>query len=104
MGFLDMDGSLGRRFGSIGIGLEEIQTTLVVEPSEILSAEGPDCERALKAAKKLEEQFGRPLPAKIRVEQCIPPHSGLGSGTQMALATGAALSVLHGLEMKPAAL
>jgi len=102
MGFLDMDGSLGRHFGSVGIGLEEIRTTLRLEPSETLTVEGPDSERALLTAKKLEEQLGRPLPAKIQVEQCIPPHSGLGSGTQMALATGVGLSVLHGLDLKPA--
>lgn len=102
MGFLDMDGSLGRHFGSVGIGLEEIRTTLLLEPSETLMVEGPDSERARLTARKLEEQFGRPLPAKIRVEQCIPPHSGLGSGTQMALATGIGLSVLHGLDLKPA--
>lgn len=101
MGFLDMDGSLGRHFGSVGIGLEEIQTTLLLEPSDTLTAEGPDCERALLAAKMLEQHLGRALPAKIRVEQCIPPHSGLGSGTQMALATGAGLSMLHGLGLKP---
>lgn len=100
MGFLDMDGSLGRHFGSVGIGLEEIQTTLVLEPSETLTAEGPDSERAVRAVKKLEAQLGRSLPAKIRVEQCIPPHSGLGSGTQMALATGAGLSALYGLDLK----
>ncbi len=102
MGFLDMDGSLGRHFGSVGIGLEEIRTTLRLEPSETLTVEGPDSERALLTAKKLEEQLGRPLPAKIQVEQCIPPHSGLGSGTQMALATGVGLSVLQGLDLKPA--
>ena len=54
MGFLDMDGSLGRHFGSVGMGLEEIQTTIVVEPSDTLSAEGPDSERALQAAEKLQ--------------------------------------------------
>lgn len=102
MGFLDMDGSLGRRFGSVGVGLEEIQTCLLVETSETLCAEGPDSERALQTAKRIEKSIGRPLPAKITVEQCIPPHSGLGSGTQMALATGTALSALHALDLKPA--
>ena len=100
MGFLDIDGSLGRHFGSVGIGLEEIQTTLILEPSETLTAEGPDSDRAVRAVKKLEAQLGRSLPAKIRVEQCIPPHSGLGSGTQMVLATGAGLSALYGLDLK----
>lgn len=99
MGFLDMDGSLGRKFGSVGVGLEEIETVIVLEPGSSLSAEGPDSDRALRAAQRLETALGQPLPARIRVEKCIPPHSGLGSGTQMALATGAGLARLHNLAL-----
>lgn len=101
MGFLDMDGSLGRRFGSVGVGLEEIQTSIIVRPSKELVAEGPDSQRALEAALKLEKSLGRPLPARITVECCVPPHAGLGSGTQMALATGAGLTRLHGIDVSP---
>lgn len=99
MGFLDMDGSLGRRFGSVGVGLDEIETSLTFRPASELTVEGPDSDRALATARQLETIFGRSLPAHITVRHCVPPHSGLGSGTQMALATGRGLALLHGLPL-----
>src|SRR5690606_12370632 len=38
-------------------------------------------------------------PVAIRVEEAIPPHAGLGSGTQLALAIGAGLVRLYGLDL-----
>ena len=40
--------------------------------------------------------------ARIVVEHSIPPHSGLGSGTQLALAVSRALAELHELAASPA--
>ncbi len=97
MGFLDVGGSLGRRFGSVGVGINEIATRLSLVPAARLSAEGPGAERVLATAEKFARAVGRPCPATIRVEQAIPGHAGLGSGTQLALAVGMGLSRLHGL-------
>ena len=36
---------------------------------------------------------------RLTVEQAIPAHAGLGSGTQIALAVAAALRTLHGLPL-----
>lgn len=102
MGFLDMGGSLGRRFGSIGVGLDEIHTRLTAETAPVLDVTGPDAERAQRCAERLSEQLGRALPARIIIEQAIPGHAGLGSGTQMALAVGTALARLHRLNLSPA--
>jgi beta-ribofuranosylaminobenzene 5'-phosphate synthase len=99
MGFLDLGGSLGRRFGSIGVGINEIATRLTLTSAERLTAEGPGAERAAAAAEKFTRAVERPCPAAIRVEQAIPGHAGLGSGTQLALAVGMGLSRLHGLEL-----
>jgi beta-ribofuranosylaminobenzene 5'-phosphate synthase len=97
MGFLDLGGSLGRRFGSIGVGVNEIATRLTLASADSLSAEGPGAERALAAAEKFARAMARPCPAAIRIEQAIPGHAGLGSGTQLALAVGMGLSRLYGL-------
>lgn len=99
MGFLDLGGSLGRKFGSIGVGINEIATRLTLSPAAQLSAEGPGAERAIAAAEKFARAVGRPCPAAIRIEQAIPDHVGLGSGTQLALAVGVGLSRLHGLDL-----
>ncbi|CAL1238983.1 beta-ribofuranosylaminobenzene 5'-phosphate synthase family protein [Candidatus Methylocalor cossyra] len=101
LGFLDLGGSLGRRFGSIGIGVNEIVTRLTLTPADTLSAEGTDADRALRMAERFAAAAGRPCPAHIHVERAIPSHAGLGSGTQLALAVGVGLSRLHGLEYGP---
>lgn len=104
MGFLDIGGSLGRKFGSIGVGINEISTRVSFQSSGSLECVGPDSVRATIAAEKISTMTGRPLPALIRIEHIIPGHSGLGSGTQLALAIGLGLSRLHGLGLDPVAI
>lgn len=101
MGFLDLNGGLGRRFGSLGMGLEEIATDLTVTPAAELSAEGPCSERALDCARRLLDHLQLKSGARIRIARAIPEHSGLGAGTQMALAVGTAVSRLHGQSLSP---
>ncbi|MGZ8218710.1 beta-ribofuranosylaminobenzene 5'-phosphate synthase family protein [Methylomagnum sp.] len=99
MGFLDLGGSLGRKFGSIGVGINEIATRLTLVPAARLSATGPGAQRAIAAAEKFARAVGRPCPASIHIEQAIPDHVGLGSGTQLALAVGVGLSRLYELAL-----
>lgn len=97
LGFLDMHGGLGRRFGSLGLTLDGIATRLTIAAASEPAAEGPDAERALRALRRLLDAWGGP-PAGVRVEEVIPPHVGLGSGTQLGLAIGAGLARLRGRE------
>jgi beta-ribofuranosylaminobenzene 5'-phosphate synthase len=91
VGFLDLHGGLGRRFGSIGLTLEGIGTSLRVEPAAETSASGPDAERALAAVRRLSEAWRIP-PVRIDLAGAIPAHVGLGSGTQLRLAVGIGLA------------
>lgn len=97
MGFIDLDGSLGRRFGSIGAPLEEIATVVSLQPAPRLLAAGEDAERAAAHVEKLCAALGVPSRLRIQVERAIPGHAGLGSGTQLALACAAAVNHLYGL-------
>lgn len=99
MGFLDLGGSLGRKYGSIGVGVNEIATRLTLAPADELEVTGPDAGRAMKFVQALAQALSRPLPARIRIETAVPHHAGLGSGTQMALAVGSGLKRLHGLDL-----
>lgn len=101
MGFLDLHGGLGRRFGSIGLCLQEIATELSVTPAPDVTAEGPSAELARFNAEKLLSELGCNTGVRISVERAIPEHAGLGSGTQMAMAVGAALNRLLGLDQSP---
>ena len=97
LGFLDLQGDLGRRFGGIGVSLKEIQTRVECTCSTEFSAKGPDSERALKYARRLLSMMGRQDAVSIKIHQAIPQHAGLGSGTQMALAVGTAVNRLFKL-------
>ncbi len=99
MGFIDLGGSLGRRFGSIGVGINEIATRLGITAADVLCAEGPCHERAVKAARKFAQAHALDCRAAIRIHEAIPEHVGLGSGTQLDLAVGMGLSRFHGLDL-----
>ncbi len=98
MGFLDLNGSLGRRFGSLGLALEELSTTVTVRPAETITARGPEAERAAGFARQSLAALGIDAGAEIVVERAIPGHAGLGSGTQLALVVGTALARLYGVD------
>ncbi len=101
MGFIDLHGGLGRKFGSIGVALEEPRLIVEAEPADQLTAAGPESERVVEFAKRFYAHYTADAPnephAHLRVLEAIPPHVGLGSGTQLALAVGSALGRLHGL-------
>ncbi|MCK0196299.1 GHMP kinase [Ancylobacter sp. 6x-1] len=101
LGFLDLAGTLGRRFGSLGVSLERPATIVSLQRAAALEATGPDAERAAAAVEKAARRFDLDTRVKVHVEAALPPHSGLGSGTQMALAVAAGLAALQGKTLTP---
>lgn len=97
LGFLDLHGGLGRRFGSIGVTLEEPRTALTVRSARSFAVNGPSSERARQIALRLMDGLGLAGPFEILLEEAIPRHAGLGSGTQLALALGAAMARCSGV-------
>jgi len=97
MGFIDLSGSLGRHFGSIGVALNEINTRLSVTSGEQLTITGPAAQRAEKCVAMLCQALNVSDKLNITIEAAIPEHVGLGSGTQMSMAIGAALNEFYGL-------
>jgi len=98
LGFLDLHGGMGRRFGSIGLTIDSLATRLRARRSDGFSAAGPGAERALQYARAFAAARGIKGGISITLEQAIPDHVGLGSGTQMALAVGTALERLYDIE------
>jgi len=99
MGFIDLNGGLGRRFGSIGLSLDKPVTRLSVSLDKDFSATGPEAQRIVTSAKEFATRAGIVGGARFDVESTIPTHAGLGSGTQLALATAAALAKLYDLAL-----
>ena len=99
MGFIDLSGSLGRNFGSIGVALNEISTRLSVSFSEQLQVRGRSSKRAEKCVKSLCAELKVSEQLQIDIKTAIPEHVGLGSGTQMSLAIGSALNAFYQLDL-----
>jgi beta-ribofuranosylaminobenzene 5'-phosphate synthase len=99
MGFIDLNGGLGRRFGSIGLALDKPATRFTAHRAVEFMAEGPAAARALDCARAFVERAGIAGGVRLQMDEAIPDHAGLGSGTQMALAIGTALARLYGVPM-----
>ncbi len=97
MGFIDLSGSLGRDFGSIGVALNEISTRLTITSAEQSRVTGPSAQRGEVCLKLLCLALKVSDQVHIAIESAIPEHVGLGSGTQMSLAIGSALNAFYGL-------
>ena len=100
-GLLDLRGGLGRRFGGLGAPAPGVSVRVCVSHASEVVAEGDEAERAADFARRFLACHRLPGGARIVVERSIPPHSGLGSGTQLALSVGRALSELHGVVASP---
>lgn len=101
LGFVDLNGELGRQFGSIGLAIDGLDAVVSAEPDIASSAVGPQAARVRAVAERLIEQAGLATGLKLVVHQLPPAHAGLGSGTQLALATGAACAAALGLSRSP---
>lgn len=99
LGFVDVSGTLGRRFGSLGLALEEFATVLELRRADRFEARGPQAERASVYLRRLLDDYDPPGSVALQVLRAIPEHAGLGSGTQLALAAGTAFKTLFDLSL-----
>ncbi len=96
LGFLDLSGGVGRRYGGLGLAIDAPKTKLSVAMASSFSASGPESDRALLAAHRYGAEFAPDIKFCVEIERAIPTHAGLGSGTQLNLAIGAAILKLSG--------
>lgn len=104
LGLLDMNGGLGRLYGSIGVAIEHPNVVLEAEfqhtdETNELVVDGLEQERVTTNAKHFLERYSLPGKVHLNLRSNIPAHVGLGSGTQLALAAGTALAQLSGLKL-----
>jgi len=92
LGFVDLDGGLGRRFGSIGLALAGVQTRVRARRAGAMTVSGPCAQRAGQLAGRVLAALGAGGAVQLTVVEAIPEHVGLGSGTQLALAVAAAVA------------
>jgi beta-ribofuranosylaminobenzene 5'-phosphate synthase len=99
LGFLDLNGDLGRRFGGIGLAIGGLGTRLTIERASTNEVSGPDADRAWQHLQKIERSLSLRGGHRVRVSEVVPAHAGLGSGTQLALAVAAGLRSLHNVAL-----
>lgn len=105
LGFLDPEGSLGRRWGGLGLCVEHFETVVELRPahadrySAATQVPPAELDRAGAHVSRLRHHWpataGTPL--HLHLARTLPAHAGFGSGTQLALAVGRAFASLFGL-------
>jgi beta-ribofuranosylaminobenzene 5'-phosphate synthase len=109
LGFLDPAGTLGRRFGSLGLVIDGPQAVVDVGRGPVDSFDGfagggAALERAREHVETLRRATGCRAPVTLRLRSALPAHAGLGSGTQLALAVGRAFCGAFELNLESAQL
>lgn len=100
-GFLDPSGRSTKPFGSFGLALDRPSTRVTLTRAATLGVSGPESERAMRYLKTIADSCGTACTYRLHVHHAIPPHAGLGSGTQLALAVGSAFAGAEGLDLTP---
>ena len=90
-GFSNLSLAHERLYGGLGVAVDRPRTVVGATPASTVEAP----ERFADPARRAVEHLGLDG-ATVRVEERIPHHVGLGSGTQGALATYAAVAAAHG--------
>jgi beta-RFAP synthase len=98
-GFLDPSGRGERPFSSFGLAIDWPKTTLTLRRGSDFEITGVDCERAAPYLRAIAASFGLTSLYRLQLDEVIPTHAGLGSGTQLALAIGSAVATLEGLPL-----
>lgn len=104
LGFLDLHGGLGRKFGSLGLAVRHVNTTLIAGYGDDIDVSGPGAERTAELAEQVLSHYGIDGGVRIEMVNAIPAHAGLGSGTQLSLAIATAITRLYGLSADTAKL
>jgi len=107
LGFLDPSASLGRRFASLGLVIDGMDTQIEVSGAAcnevVVATGGADLpttrERLAWHLGLLQTETGADQPLRVTLRRAPPAHAGFGSGTQLALALGRAFAACHRLDL-----
>jgi beta-ribofuranosylaminobenzene 5'-phosphate synthase len=87
-----------REFGGVGLMIDAPGVVVTAKPADAWRFEGPLASRAQEFAMRFMQSLpeAEHRPFQVLVEQCPAEHTGLGVGTQLALAVTKALAVAVG--------
>lgn len=94
---IDLNASMGRVDGGVGITLDEPSMQFSAEMSDDVTVSGCE-ELALRVEESARAVIGKEtFGIRINIDRTFPFHVGLGSGTQASIASGMAVNVLYDL-------
>ncbi|HYO25789.1 MAG TPA: hypothetical protein VEQ85_12680 [Lacipirellulaceae bacterium] len=99
-GLLRLHESGGLAFGGLGMMVDRPRVQLRARSAQQWQTTGPEQNRAEEFARRAlawRPSAARPVAIAMQVEAVVPPHRGLGSGTQLGLAVAAAVRAVAGL-------
>ncbi len=99
---IDMHGGSGRVDGGVGITLDEPGILLEVRGSPELEVNGCDSatrERIMETARMVLDGLRIGGSVSVTVREDVPPHIGLGSGSQVMLATARGIAEVFGRQV-----
>ncbi|MFH1721638.1 MAG: beta-ribofuranosylaminobenzene 5'-phosphate synthase family protein [Candidatus Altiarchaeota archaeon] len=98
LGIFDVGGKEGQSFGAVGIALKKPRFTLSVRSSENFVSNNLKDYRIDEFTKRFSRCYNIGSKAEFSICEEIPAHSGLGSGTQLALSVATLLAELNGVK------
>lgn len=103
-GLIDMNGEIGRVEGGLGLALQRPCLALRARRADTVRIDGPapvadGTRRKFEAMTQVFRERYDSGGIEVCLEETIPGHCGLGSGTQLALAFGQAMNLLYDLKL-----
>lgn len=104
-GQLDLNGDIGRIYGGSGVGIKEPYCKMKFKKSEQIIVKGSRAEEVKKTLLKLinvlrqKDYLNKKQGITVEVKNILPFHSGLGSGTQIALTLAEGLNIIYSLNL-----
>ena len=84
--------------GSLGVALEWPNTVLKVNKNSEFRIKSGNRKKIIDLVEKFSKRFQIEPNVILEVEESIPEHTGLGSGTQLALAISNALAIIYEID------
>jgi len=101
LGFVDLQGGMGRRFGSLGLAINGLDAVVEAGLAPQPAASGEGASRVAALIESLVNEANADTGIELTVHSLPPAHAGLGSGTLLALTAGTACATALGLSRSP---
>jgi len=100
-GLVNLAGHNNRIFGGLGVGIDYPGFDLELSKAVNISVEGSNSSRVKNILTSLISHYGIKGGVHVRINEEVPSHVGLGSGTQLCLALGCGVAKLYGIKALP---